>query len=290
VTVLKDGELVRTAPAQNETPDRLIESMVGRPLDRVFPEKIFPPADAKTVISIRGLTTDKLLRDISFDVKQGEIVALAGLIGSGRSEVAHAIFGASPIDSGQVTVDGKPVAVKSARRAISRGIALLPESRRQQGLLLMRSISENVTLAHLGDITRIGLIRSREETTRVNELMKDLDIRAPDRKVRVASLSGGNQQKVLFGKWLFRQPRLLIADEPTRGIDVGAKQHIYRLLRALASQGVAVILISSEIEEVMGLAHRVLVMRQGRVIAELAGTSLTEEALMVSAFGGVVHG
>jgi simple sugar transport system ATP-binding protein/ribose transport system ATP-binding protein len=290
VTVLKDGELVRTAPAQNETPDRLIESMVGRPLDRVFPEKIFPPADAKTVISIRGLTTDKLLRDISFDVKQGEIVALAGLIGSGRSEVAHAIFGASPIDSGQVTVDGKPVAVKSARRAISRGIALLPESRRQQGLLLMRSISENVTLAHLGDITRIGLIRSREETTRVNELMKDLDIRAPDRKVRVASLSGGNQQKVLFGKWLFRQPRLLIADEPTRGIDVGAKQHIYRLLRALASQGVAVILISSEIEEVMGLAHRVLVMRQGRVIAELAGTSLTEEALMVSAFGGVIHG
>lgn len=290
VTILKDGELVRTAPAREETPDRLIESMVGRPLDRVFPEKIFPPGDAKTVISIRGLTTHKLLRDISFDVKQGEIVALAGLIGSGRSEVAHAIFGASPVDAGQVSIDGKPVVVKSARKAISRGIALLPESRRQQGLLLTRSIAENMTLAHIGDISWIGLIRSREERKRVTDLMKDLDIRAADRSVRVASLSGGNQQKVLFGKWLFRRPRLLIADEPTRGVDVGAKQHIYRLLRALASQGVAVILISSEIEEVMGLAHRVLVMRQGKVIAELAGAGLTEEALMVSAFGGVVHG
>ena len=288
ITILKDGELVRTAPTDRESPDSLIESMIGRPLNRVFPAKIFPSADAKTVISVTDLNT-RLLKNISLSVAQGEIVALAGLIGSGRSEVAHSIFGASPVDSVKVTMDGKALKVRSSRRAISRGIALLPESRREQGLLLSRSIAENITLAHLGDVSWFGAIRSRMEAQRVRDLMRDLDIRATDGTVRVGDLSGGNQQKVLFGKWLFRRPRLLIADEPTRGIDVGAKQHIYRLLRTLASEGVAVLLISSEIEEVIGLAHRVIVMRQGEVVAELAGARLTEDALMVAAFGGVVH-
>lgn len=289
VTILRDGELVRTASADSETADSLIESMIGRPLDRVFPEKVLPPADSGIVLSVRGLTTRELLRDISFDVAEGEIVALAGLMGSGRSEVAHAIFGADRIESGQVSIDGRQVVVKSPRSAIARDIALLPESRRDQGLLLGRSITENMTLAHIGDVSWMGAIRSREERTRVDALMRELDIRASDGGVPVAALSGGNQQKVLFGKWLFRRPRLLIADEPTRGIDVGAKQHIYRLLRTLATHGVAVLLISSEIEEVIGLAHRVLVLRQGRVVVELTGAKLTEEALTIAAFGGLVH-
>jgi ABC-type sugar transport system ATPase subunit len=290
VTVLKDGKLVRTAPAVEESPDTLIMSMVGRPLERVFPKKIFPPGDAKTVLSVRGLATRKPLRDISVEVREGEIVALAGLIGSGRSEVGHAVFGADPVTSGRIQVDGVPATIRSPRQAIGRGIALLPESRRQQGLVLIGSVASNVTLAHVRDISWFGTVRRREERSRVTELMKDLDIRAPDTGVRVASLSGGNQQKVLFAKWLFRRPTVLIADEPTRGIDVGAKQHIYGLLHELACQGVAILLISSEVEEVLGLAHRVLVMRKGQIIAELAGSGLTEEALMVAAFGGVVHG
>ena len=290
VTVLKDGHLIRSAPAKAETPDTLIMSMVGRPLERIFPKKVFPPSDAKTVLSVQKLTSHQPLRDISFDVKAGEIVALAGLIGAGRSEVGHAIFGAGPISSGHVTVAGRTAAMGSPREAISRGLALLPESRRQQGLVLMGSLASNVTLAHLRDVSWLGIVRRRAERQRVADLMRDLDIRAPNTSVAVASLSGGNQQKVLFAKWLFRRPVLLIADEPTRGIDVGAKQHIYRLLHSLAREGVAILLITSEVEEVLGLAHRVLVMRKGQIVAELAGEALTEEALMIAAFGGVVHG
>jgi simple sugar transport system ATP-binding protein/ribose transport system ATP-binding protein len=289
VTILRDGKLVRTAAAAAETRDTLIESMLGRSLDRVFPEKVVPPSDARIVLSVRGLTQRKVVRDVSLNVAAGEIVALAGLIGSGRSETAHAIFGASRADKGEVIVDGKRVVIRSPRAAIGKGMALVPESRRDQGLLLSRSVAENITLAHLSDVSWAGAIRFRQERRRVVALMHDLDVRAANPDVRVSRLSGGNQQKVLFGKWLFRRPQLLIADEPTRGIDVGAKQHIYRLLGMLASQGVAILLITSELEEVMGLAHRVLVMRHGKIVAELAGQDMSEEALMVAAFGGVVN-
>lgn len=289
VTILRDGKLVRTAAVATETRDTLIESMLGRSLDRVFPEKTVPSRDARIVLSVRGLTQGKVLRDVSLDVAQGEIVVLTGLIGSGRSEVAHAIFGASRANSGQVTLNGHTVVIRSTRGAIRKGMALVPESRRDQGLLLARTIVENVTLAHLSDVSWAGVIRVRQERIRVAALMQELDVRAANPDVTVARLSGGNQQKVLFGKWLFRRPQLLIADEPTRGVDVGAKQHIYWLLSRLASEGVAVLLITSELEEVIGLAHRVLVMRQGSIVAQLSGTGISEEALMMAAFGGVVN-
>jgi ABC-type sugar transport system ATPase subunit len=284
VTVLRDGRLVRTAPAVNETPHSLVDAMLGRSMELTFPDKVFPPEDTPVVLSVRGLTRAPLVAEASFDVRAGEILGLAGLIGSGRSEVARAIFGADRPDAGEVLVEGRRIRIRSPRRGVRAGIAMLPEDRKAQGLLMLRSIAENVTLPHMGAVTRAGVIEERRERRSAAELMKRLDVRARRPSVRVGTLSGGNQQKVLFAKWLFRRPRVLIADEPTRGVDVGAKRAIYELLHSLADQGMAVVLISSEHEEVLGLAHRVLVMRGGRIVAELDRDRMSEQAIMKAAF------
>ncbi|MEZ5100933.1 MAG: sugar ABC transporter ATP-binding protein [Thermoleophilia bacterium] len=284
VTVLKDGELIRTAPAAEETPERLVTAMVGRALDLAFPPKQFPAPDAPVVLSVRGLARGKALNGISLDVRAGEIVGLAGLIGSGRSEVARAIFGADRRDAGEFELDGKPYAARSPRQAIRAGIAMLPESRKDQGLMMERSLVENVTLPHLEDVSQGTFVQHRLEHRKASTLMREVDVRAARPTARVATLSGGNQQKVLFAKWLFRRPRLLIADEPTRGVDVGAKAAIYELIHRLAAEGMAVLLISSEHEEVLGLAHRVLVMRGGEVVAEFDGHEVTEDQVMAAAF------
>jgi simple sugar transport system ATP-binding protein/ribose transport system ATP-binding protein len=219
----------------------------------------------------------------------GEIVGLAGLIGSGRSEVARTIFGADRRDSGEIEIDRRSVKIDSPGDAVKAGIAFLPESRKDQGLLMRLLVGHNVSLPHLRTISRGLLIEGARELRETTALLQELEVRPARPKVRVTSLSGGNQQKVLFAKWLFRRPRLLVADEPTHGVDVGAKRAIYRLLTSLAEQGMAVLLISSELEEVLGLAHRVLVMRLGRIVAELKDspddhTALTEDALMRAAF------
>jgi ABC-type sugar transport system ATPase subunit len=284
VTVLKDGLLVRTAPAAEETPDRLVTAMIGRSLDLTFPEKQFPPDDAPVVLSVRGLRREGVIEDISFDVHAGEIVGLAGLIGSGRSEVARAIFGADRYDGGELELGGRPLNARTPRQAIRAGIAMLPESRKDQGLLMERSLVENVTLPHLSEISTASVVNRRDEHRRASALMRDVDVRAERATVPVLTLSGGNQQKVLFAKWLFRQPKLLLADEPTRGVDVGAKQAIYQLIHRLAADGMAVLLISSEHEEVLGLAHRVLVMRGGRIVGDFDGHDVTEDQVMSAAF------
>jgi ABC-type sugar transport system ATPase subunit len=261
-----------------------VDAMLGRSMELTFPDKVFPPEDTPVVLSVRGLTRAPLVAEASFDVRAGEILGLAGLIGSGRSEVARAIFGADRPDAGEVLVEGRRIRIRSPRRGVRAGIAMLPEDRKAQGLLMLRSIAENVTLPHMGAVTRAGVIEERRERRSAAELMKRLDVRARRPSVRVGTLSGGNQQKVLFAKWLFRRPRVLIADEPTRGVDVGAKRAIYELLHSLADQGMAVVLISSEHEEVLGLAHRVLVMRGGRIVAELDRDSMSEQAIMKAAF------
>ena len=284
VTVLKDGKLVRTSPAAVETPDRLVTAMLGRSLELAFPEKAFPPPDAPVVLSVRGLAREGVIHDVSLEVRAGEIVGLAGLIGSGRSEVARAIFGADRRDAGDVELDGRRLMARTPQQAIRAGVAMLPESRKDQGLHMERSLVENVTLPHLGDVSKALFIKTRSEQRRAAKLMRDVDVRAERPTARVATLSGGNQQKVLFAKWLFRRPKLLIADEPTRGVDVGAKQAIYRLIQSLAAEGMAVLLISSEHEEVLGLAHRVLVMRAGSVVAEFDGHDVTEDQVMNAAF------
>jgi ABC-type sugar transport system ATPase subunit len=229
------------------------------------------------------LTRGRALEDISFSISAGEIVGLAGLVGSGRTEVARAIFGADRLDEGEIAVEGEPVRLRSPRQAARHGIAMLPESRKEQGLVMIRSVRENVTLATLGDFSAAGVVRRGRERLRTRELAGELSIHTTSVEAPVATLSGGNQQKVLFAKWLVRPPRVLIADEPTRGVDVGAKRQIHELILALAAQGMAVLLISSELEEVLGLSHRVLVMRRGRVVAEY-GEDATIDRVMAAAF------
>jgi ABC-type sugar transport system ATPase subunit len=284
VTVLRDGRLVQTTAADGQTAASLVTAMLGRPMETVFPTKGPPPADADVVLAVEGLSTKGFLRDISFDIRAGEIVGLAGLVGSGRSELARAIFGADPTSAGTIRRGGEAVQIRSPRAAVRLGLALLPENRKAQGLLMGRSIVENVTLPHLALVSRQGTILRRLERRRAEELIERVDVRTPRSTVPVNSLSGGNQQKVLFAKWLLRRPRVLIADEPTRGVDVGAKRAIYDLIHSLAAEGMAVLLISSELEEVLGLAHRVLVMRGGEIVGRLEGDEITEDAVMNASF------
>jgi ABC-type sugar transport system ATPase subunit len=284
ITVMRDGRLVRTTDAEGETEQSLVNSMVGRALELTFPPKRPAPADAPPVLEAAGLTRTGAVADVSLTVRAGEIVGLAGLVGSGRTEVARLIFGADKLDAGEIRLNGEPVNIRGPRQAAGLGIALIPESRKEQGLLMVRSIRENATLATVGQFTTAGVMRTDREDRRAGALAERLDVRAPNLKARVGSLSGGNQQKVLFAKWLATEPKLLIADEPTRGIDVAAKQQIHKLIADLAADGMAVLLISSEIEEVLGLAHRVLVMRGGRVVEELSGAEATQETVMRAAF------
>jgi ABC-type sugar transport system ATPase subunit len=284
VTVLRDGKLVQTTPAADETPDRLVTAMLGRPLDLTFPDKPQLAPDAPIVLSVRGLARPPVVQEVSFEIRAGEIVGLAGLIGSGRSEVARAIFGADRATQGVVELDGAGLNVRTPRAAIRRGVVMLPEDRKRQGLVMLRSIVENVTLPHLEDLTTAGVLSTRDERRRTSELIQQLDVRTRSNSAAVNTLSGGNQQKVLFAKWLFRPPRVFILDEPTRGVDVGAKVAIYELIRSLAGQGMAVLLISSEHEEVLGLAHRVLVMRAGRIVAEFDEATMSEDAVLQAAF------
>jgi ABC-type sugar transport system ATPase subunit len=286
VTVLRDGRLVRTSPSVDETPASLIEAMLGRPMETAFPEKRPAPASVPVVLEVRGVTRGTRLRDVSFDVRAGEIVGLAGLVGSGRTEVARAIFGADPVDAGTVTLDGRPLSGRSPRRAIRAGIGMVPEDRKLEGVLLDRSIAENITLSHLDAVWTVGVVSGRQERSAVVDLMQRIGVRARGPRAKVGELSGGNQQKVLFARGLFKPPRLLIVDEPTRGVDVGAKRSIYRLLADVAAAGTAVLLISSEHEEVLGMAHRILVMRQGAIVAELDQHTMNEAAIVNAAFGG----
>jgi ABC-type sugar transport system ATPase subunit len=284
VTVLRDGRHVRTSPASSETPERLVTAMLGRSLELTFPDKIFPPGDGPVVLSVQGLSNPPVVENVSFEIRAGEILGLAGLIGSGRSEVARAIFGADRRGAGTIEVDGKPARIRSPRDGVRSGVVMLPEDRKAQGLLMLRSIVDNVTLPHLGAVSRTGVVATVRERRSAVALMERVDVRARGPSSRVSTLSGGNQQKVLFAKWLFRPPRVFIADEPTRGVDVGAKAAIYELIHSLAAEGKAVLLISSEHEEVLGLAHRVLVMRGGQIVAELDSATMSEDAVLRAAF------
>jgi simple sugar transport system ATP-binding protein/ribose transport system ATP-binding protein len=280
VTVLKDGKLVRTAPAATESPDSLITSMLGRTLEATFPDKTPVPSDAPIVLEVKGLGRPPAVRDVTLQIRAGEILGLAGLIGAGRSELGRLIFGADKATDGQMLLSGEIYRPSTPRRAVRSGIAMVPESRKTQGLIMGRSVQENVTLSHLGAVcSRGGILWPSRENSRAKTVLDHVDVRPVVPRSPVSSLSGGNQQKVAFAKWLIETPKLLIADEPTRGVDVGAKRAIYDLLTALAREGLAVLLISSDVDEVLGLAHRVMVMREGSVVAELEGDSGPDQVL-----------
>jgi len=285
VSVLRDGEVTLTSPASAETSETLVSAMLGRPFDLTFPEKTFPKIDAPVIVSVEGLTRKPEINDISFKVKEGEILGFAGLIGSGRTEIARAIFGADHYDKGTIEVCGEKHNFHTPYEAIQNGVALLPESRKDQGLLMRRSIIENITLPHLGEVSWKGIIAGKREKDSVGTLMKRLEVRASHLGAPIFTLSGGNQQKVLFGKWLFKPPRFLLADEPTRGVDVGAKRAIYELIASLAQEGMAVLLISSELEEVLELAHRILAIRNGHIVKEFDGHNAKMDEVLRACFG-----
>jgi rhamnose transport system ATP-binding protein len=292
VTILRDGRLVRTVPAAGQTEDSLMAAMLGRPLEATFPPRRPVPADAPVVLSVRGLCAPGVA-DVSFDLRAGEILGMAGLVGAGRTEVARAIFRANRVHSGSVRVargPGMAAVTGTPRAAMRAGVLMIPESRKEQGLLLRRPVRENVSLSTLAAMSTAGLVRRRTERRTVREALARVDVRGGGHSVPAAALSGGNQQKLLFARSLLRDPVVLIADEPTRGVDVGAKRAIYELLASLTGSGLGVLLISSDVEEVLGLAHRVLVMRGGRVAAELTGDDVTEAAILGAAFGATERG
>ncbi len=284
ITVLRDGSVVQTGPAADQSLDGLIFAMIGRELESTFPPKVQPRPDAPVALEVRGLTTD-FIRDVSLSIRAGEIVGLAGLVGSGRTEVARAIFGVDPVRGGHTIVAGQQFPMNSSRGAMTAGIAMLPESRKKQGLVLGLSDRENVSLPSLGGLSTLGIVHRQLEAQRTEEALARAGVRGGTSGGPVGTLSGGNQQKVLFAKWLMRSPQVLVVDEPTRGVDIGAKQAIYELLINAAQEGMAILLISSELEEVLGLATRIFVMRDGAVVAELSDADLSPEQILKAAFG-----
>src|SRR5437588_7475911 len=275
VTVMRDGRHVLTKSIEELTTQSVIRAMVGRDMDALFPKVATEPGGV--VLKVDRLTREGVFTDVSFEVRGGEIVALAGLVGAGRTEVARAIFGIDRWDAGAVEIHGRPLPTGSPTGAMAAGIGLVPEDRRQQGLVMDFSIERNIALASLDDVRRGGLIPRGAERKFARDWAVKLQLKYGKLSNPVWTLSGGNQQKVVLAKWLARRPRVLIVDEPTRGIDVGAKSEIYALLDELAREGVAVLMISSDLEEVIGVSDRVLVLHQGRLAGALGRAELTEE-------------
>ena len=285
VTVMRDGRLVRTASTADETKRSIVEAMLGRPLDMSFPDRPpAPSADAEPLVRVVDVHSGEVVRGVTLEVHPGEIVGLAGLVGSGRSEIARLVFGADPVDAGEVFVGGRDRTRTSPWRSVRGHVALIPEDRRSQGLVLARSVGENITLPHLHRFARRGLLSSRRARGAAAELVERLNVQPPRVEADVAGFSGGNQQKVLFAKWLLGDPRVVVLDEPTRGVDIGNKHRIYELIVDLARDGAAVLLISSELEEVMELSHRVYLISDGQVAGEVDPTQTTVDDVLYQLF------
>ena len=277
VTVLRDGEFVATKPVSATSHDDLIQMMVGRRIDQLFPK-----AEAKrgaVVLELENVFRAPMTKGVSLKLHAGEILGIAGLVGSGRSELAEVIFGMTPAEKGTIRVDGKPVTIRSASDAKHLGIAYVPEDRGRQGLVRPMPVSQNVSLASLSKVARNSFIDRKAENALAEKSVKEFQIRASGIGQIVGKLSGGNQQKVGLSKWLATKPRILIMDEPTRGIDVGAKAEIHRMMSEFAQAGMAIIMISSELPEVMGMSDRILVMRAGRLVAEASRAEATQAAI-----------
>jgi ribose transport system ATP-binding protein len=284
VTIMRDGVRVRTAPAAQETKNSMVEGMLGRELSVTFPPR--RPSVNESVpplLTLEGVTT-AAAHDISLQIRPGEIVGLLGLVGSGRSEIARAIAGADPITGGRMIYQGTEVSRWSTRKAIASGVVMVPEDRHAQGLVLERSVKENISLAFLGRFSTLGVISPRRERARAQELADALSMRPPRIGLDVGGLSGGNQQKALLGKWLVGEPAVVILDEPTRGVDIGAKATIYRLIADLAERGVGVLLISSEHEEVLALSTRAHTVSGGTIVGEIDPATLGVSDLLAHLF------
>jgi rhamnose transport system ATP-binding protein len=284
VTVFRDGKWISTAPISQVTPETAIRDMVGRTLETLFPQRTV--STGETLLSVKNLSKDGAFSDINFEIKRGEIVGFAGLVGARRTDVALALFGIAPADSGEIQFGGKPCKISSPQQAMSMGIAYVPEDRHEQGLVLPMSIIANISLPTLTQfLTRFGMIKRQIEVEKAQDYRQRLSIRTSSVMLETGKLSGGNQQKVVISKWLHTQPSLLILDEPTRGIDVGAKAEVHNIVSELASQGMGILLISSDLPEVLGMSDRIIVMREGRQMAMLSRQEATQENVMTAAMG-----
>lgn len=282
VTVMRDGHVIDTRPIAELTRGEMIAMMVGRTIENEYPER--PNCVGETLMEVRSINTHKL-RDISFELKKGEILGLVGLVGAGRTEIVRAIFGADKVKGHKILIDGNPVKIRKPKDAKQAGIALVPEDRKLQGLVLSFSVESNISMASLDKMTKFGFLNSSAEKDIAEKHVKSLGVKTPSIKTRVGSLSGGNQQKCIVGRWLELNPRILILDEPTRGIDVGAKYEIYLLMKEIAESGGSIILISSELPEVLNMSNRVLTICDGEITGEFDPRTATADQIMEKALG-----
>lgn len=285
ITVFRDGTVVKSMRAEDTNINEVIALMVGRKMENIYPKQETEPGE--TLLDVKNLCSNQLFEDVSFHVKRGEIVGFAGLVGAGRTEVMRSLFGLDKISSGEVTISGKNVNVKSVKDSIKHGMIMLSEDRRRYGIIPIRSVMENTSISSLEQFIYGGYAHKEKEKKVVGDYFSKMNVKTPTLDTKIQSLSGGNQQKVLLAKWMLKNPDLLILDEPTRGIDVGAKFEIYKLMSEMTASGKGVIMVSSELPELIGMCDRIYVMCQGRVSGELKREDFSQEAVMKYATGTV---
>ena len=287
VTVLRDGEYIGETLVKNTTYDKLVSMMVGRDLTNYYPKENFSGIEKVEKLRVEGLNRDKVFHNISFSAYSGEILGIAGLMGAGRTEIARAIFGADKLDSGKIFINGKEETIKKPQDAINKGIALLPEDRKSYGLVLDKSIAENITVANLNKVSNnLGVLNKKRELKYADQYKDDLRIVTTDIKKKSGELSGGNQQKVIIARWIFADSNIVIFDEPTRGIDVGAKIEVYKLMNKMVREGKAVIMISSEMPELLGICDRIITVSHGTITGDMPADINQEEILKCMLSGG----
>lgn len=286
ITVMRDGVSVHTYEISKVDIDQIVRDMVGRDIGDFYPEKNNPIGEVK--FEVKNLTSEHIFEDISFQVREGEILGFSGLMGSGRTEIMRAIFGMDTFDSGEIILEGKPIEISSPATAIKHGIGFLTENRKEEGLILDFSLEDNITLPSIDEFSKRGLLETKTMDEFVELLLKRLTVKAESKDVSAGSLSGGNQQKVVLAKWIGIAPQVLILDEPTRGVDVGAKREIYLLMNELAERGVAIVMISSDLPEVLSVSDRIMVVHEGKIVGEVLKEEATQEKIMTLATGGKI--
>ena len=283
ISILRDGEIIETRPKEELDIESVISLMVGRKLAGDYPKEAVPFGE--NILEVESLSGSKGFKDVSFHMKKGEIIGFAGLVGAGRTEMVRALFGLDPHESGTISLHGKPIVVNNVRDSIKNGIMMLSEDRRRYGLVLIRDVKENVTLASLPKFFKGGRLHVKEERAAVEDECRRIHVKAPSIDTQVSTLSGGNQQKIVLAKWMMQNPEVLILDEPTRGIDVGAKYEIYKLMNQIVREGKSILVVSSELPELLGMCDRIYVMAKGKITGELQRSEFSQETVMKYAMG-----
>ena len=286
ITILRDGSYIGTEYIKDITMDDVVQMMIGREIGERFPKRDCPIGEE--VLRVEGLTHEKIFRDVNFSVRAGEVLGVSGLMGAGRTEIMQAIFGNLPVVSGKLFIEGKEVSIKNPREAIAAGIGFITEDRKTEGLLLEKSIAENIELANLGKVSDKNVLSKKKGAELVKRGIEEFRIKCFGPEHECGNLSGGNQQKVVLAKWIYTDPKILILDEPTRGVDIGAKKEIYNVINEMAAKGVAVIMVSSELPEVLGMSDRIMVVHEGHVTGIIDGEQADQAKVMTLATGGVL--